>query len=409
LIQAQPVIESPVAPPPRWLLTAIMMGLMAFGLLATMICLPSMQDWPALFGVSTAEVQLVLSGFLVTFGGLQIVYGAASDQVGRKPLVLVGLLVATLASVLAALAQNMPMLVAARVLQGAGCASGLVLGRAMVQDYFVGHGRTRMMAAVGILLSVTPMLGILLGGQIHAWLGWRANFVLLTLFGATLFVVTWRWMPSPARPGRREAVTWRGLAGGYARLFRHPVYRVYAAISFIPNGTFYTVMAGAPFVLSAGYGIKPENIGWYIMCMPVSFLLGSLITSGLVRRHGHLAVMAAGHAFGIAGVVLVLGLALAGVNSPLALVLPLLLVGFGNALFMPSALVGLVSSVPALAGSGAGLAGLLQQLTGALAAFLTGLIAHDTPVQLGWLMLAWSLLGVAAQCALPAATREAPG
>jgi len=287
-----------------------------------------------------------------------------------------------------------------------------VLGRAMVQDYFAGHARTRMMAAVGILLSVTPMLGIMIGGQIHAWLGWRANFVLLTLFGAILFVVTWRWMPGAApqleRSGGRGAdFSWRALAVGYARLLRHPAYRIYAAISFIPNGTFYTVMAGAPFVLSASYGISPENIAWYIVCLPLAFMFGSLVASGLVRRHGHLAVMATGHALGLIGVALVLGLVLSGVNSPLALALPLLLVGFGNALFLPSALVGTVSSVPALAGSGAGLVGLLQQVNGAFAALLTGLIAHDTPVQWGMLMLVWAVLGIAAQCALPAVTRKA--
>ena len=71
------------------------MAQLAFGLLAMTICLPSMLDWPRLFGASQASVQLTFSGFIAAYGCLQLVYGALSDRLGRKPMLLVGLALAT--------------------------------------------------------------------------------------------------------------------------------------------------------------------------------------------------------------------------------------------------------------------------------------------------------------------------
>ena len=106
-------------------------------------------------------------------------YGPLSDRLGRKPVLLAGLALAGVASLLAALAPSLPWLIAARVLQGAGCAAGMVVGRAMVQDLFEGPERTRVMAFVGMAMGLCPPLATIVGGQLHVRLGWQANFVLV--------------------------------------------------------------------------------------------------------------------------------------------------------------------------------------------------------------------------------------
>ncbi|NWL95577.1 MFS transporter, partial [Klebsiella pneumoniae] len=84
-----------------------------------------------------------------------------------------------LGSVVAALATDLPTLVAGRVLQGAGSAAGMVVGRALIQDLFQGPQRTRVMAYVGMAMGLCPPLGTIVGGQLHVGLGWQANFVLM--------------------------------------------------------------------------------------------------------------------------------------------------------------------------------------------------------------------------------------
>jgi DHA1 family bicyclomycin/chloramphenicol resistance-like MFS transporter len=166
-------MTSASAPAPRhsrWL-TANLISQLAYGLLAMTICLPSMQDWPATFGASQARVQLTLSAFIVSYGGLQLVWGPWSDRVGRKPLLLAGLVLSCAGSVFAALAPSLGLLTLARLVQGAGCAAGMVIARAMVQDLFTGNERTRVMAFVGMTMGVCPPLATLVGGQLHVRFG----------------------------------------------------------------------------------------------------------------------------------------------------------------------------------------------------------------------------------------------
>jgi DHA1 family bicyclomycin/chloramphenicol resistance-like MFS transporter len=90
-------------------------------------------------------------------------------------------------------------------------------------------------------------------------------------------------------------------------------------------------------------------------------------------------------------------LALAGMKTPLAFALPLMLLGVGHGFLMPPTLAGTVGAVPALAGAAAAVAGLMQQLMGALGGYSVGLVSHETTVNLGLLLLAFTCVAVMAQ------------
>lgn len=387
-------------------LAANLVAQLAFGLLAMTICLPSMQDWPAQFGASQAAVQLTFSGFVAAYGGLQLVYGAVSDRIGRKPLLLLGLVLAALGSLAAALATNLTALTLARVLQGAGCAAGMVIGRAMVQDLFTGPERTRMMAFIGMTMGVCPPLATLIGGQLHVRFGWQANFVLMTVLALLLLAAAWRGLPAPQPVEARPAGGLRDLLAGYGRLLRERRFLLYVAILACTTATFYTFLGGAPIVLKS-YGVTPERVGWYIMCIPIAYIFGNLWTSRLIRRASDRRIMAMGQVLAMVGLLGVLLVGLLGAGSPLGLAIPLLLLGVGHGLLAPPTLAGTVGLMPALAGSAAAIGGLLQQLSGAFGAFAVGVVPHEGQVNLGWAMLAWALCGAAAQWLLHRRRRAA--
>lgn len=389
----------PAAPSHAWLV-ANLVAQLAFGLLAMTICLPSMQDWPAMFGASQAQVQIGFGGYVAAYGVFQLVYGALSDRIGRKPVLLAGLVLACAGSVAAALAPSLWALNAARIVQGAGCAAGMVIGRAMVQDLFTGAERTRVMAFIGMMMGLCPPLAMLVGGQVHARVGWQANFVLMAVLAVLLFVAAWRGLPF-TRPGpQARAGGVRALLAGYARLLREPSFVLYVAILALTSACFYTFLGGAPMVL-AGYGVRPERIGLYVMCPPVAYVFGNLLTQRLLR-HGRsdAFLMKLGQVTTLCGILTVLGFGLAGVHTPLTLALPLLLMGIGNGLLLPPALTGTVGLVPALAGSAAAVAGLMQQLLGAVGGFVVGLVPLQGPVWLALLMLLFCALSCVAQAVL---------
>jgi MFS transporter, DHA1 family, multidrug resistance protein len=381
-----------------WLI-ANLLAQISFGLLAMTLCLPSMQEWGAIFDTRQADVQLTFSGYVVAYGAFQLVYGPLSDRHGRQPILMIGLVVAGLASVMAALATDIATLTAARVLQGAGSAASMVVGRSMVQDLFTGAQRTRVMAYIGMALGLCPPLATLIGGQIHVRWGWQLNFVLLAVLAAVLLATAWWGLPRVAKPAPTDGHWLRAMLSAYARLLREPRFLLYVAILAATTATFYAFLAGAPIVLK-GYGIGPDGIGWFIMAVPISYIAGNFMTSRLIQKMGESRVMAWGQALTVAGLLIMLALALGGVQTALAVALPLIFLGLGHGLINPPALAGTVGVMPALAGSAAAVAGLMQQLTGATGGYLVGLVPHEGAVNLGWMMLAFTLVAVAAQWAL---------
>ena len=408
---------------PSTALTLNLLAQVAYGLLVMTVCLPSMPEWGALFGRRQDEVQLTFSGFVLTFGLLQLVYGPLSDRYGRRTMILTGLAVGIAGSVLAALATSLPALVAARVLQGAGAAAGMVVGRAAVQDLFHGPQRTRVMAYVGMTLGLCPPTGTVVGGQIHEALGWQANFVLAAGLGVVLLAAAWWGLPrwgtgstvhggaaggGAARPSRALAVL-AGMGRAYTQLLRMPVYLLHVAVLGLTTAAFYMFLAAAPSVLRS-YGIGAGEVGFFIMVVPLSYIGGNFLTSRLVRRWGGPRLMRLGQGFSLTGTALMLLLGLAGQHSAWAFVGPLLLLGIGHGLLVPPCLVATVALMPALAGAASGLAGVTQQLTGALGGYLVGWVPHHHHIGVAALMLGATVLASLARAGtLKSGAPGAPG
>lgn len=257
---------------------------------------------------------------------MQLVYGPLSDRYGRRIILLTGLSLAAVGSLAAAWAPDLPSLIAARFLQGAGSAAGMVVGRSMVQDLFQGSQRTRVMAYVGMAMGMCPPLATIIGGQIHVRLGWRANFVLIAVMAVLLMLAAWRIVPAHQKV-LASRTHWLGdMGAAYARLAREPTFLLYVAILSLATAAFFAFLAGAPIMLGS-YGVGPDGVGWYIMLVPLSYIFGNFLTSRLAKRLGESRMMALGQIASLSGLGLMLGLGLAGFHTPLALAMPLM-IGF---------------------------------------------------------------------------------
>lgn len=404
-----------VTPRVRPALIANLLGQIAFGLALMTICLPSMQEWGRMFDTDQSGVQLTFSGYVAAYGILQVLYGPLSDRYGRRPVLLLGLGLALLGSVMGALAPNLTVLTLARIIQGAGGAAGMVVGRSMIHDWFTGPDRTRMMAYVGMAMGVCPPSATILGGYLHVNMGWQANFVLMTILATLLLAAAWWGLPvqkpqthagTATMAADAAASGWVRMWTAYGQLLKNRSFLMYMVILSCTTSAFYTMLGGAPIVLKS-YGVGPDGVGFYIMFGPLSYIVGNFLTSHLVHRQGERRVMVWGQCITFSSVVFMVGLSVLGWKAPLAFALPLLLLGFGHGLLVPPALTGSIGLMPALAGSAAGAIGLMQQWVGAMGGYSVGWVSHEDATNLGLLMAIFATTSVVAQIRLNRLTRHA--
>ncbi len=399
--------DSSDPPRVRPALIANLLGQIAFGLVVMTICLPSMQEWSRIFDTDQAGVQLTFSGYVATYGVLQLIYGPMSDRFGRRYVLVVGLLLALVGSVLGALANDLTLLTLARVVQGMGGAAGMVVGRSMVHDLFAGNNRTRMMAYIGMTLGVCPPSATIIGGFLHVQVGWQANFVLAAVLALFLLAAAWWGLPTNATQAhashamvpKTPSHVLRDMLSAYRQLVCERSFMMYLLVLSTTTATFYTVLGGAPIVLKS-YGVGPDGVGWYVMFGPLSYIAGNFMTSRLIHIQGEKRVMVVGQTLSMCSGMAMVLLSVLGWHAPMAFALPLLLLGFGHGLLVPPALAGSIGILPALAGSAAGAIGLMQQWTGAFGGYSVGWFTHENATNLGFLMMAFTSISLGAQAFL---------
>jgi len=359
----------------RGQLLAILIVTTGVGILAMNMVLPSLPTMAREFDATYGAVQYVLTMFLFAQAFGQLVYGSLSDRFGRRPVMIVGLVIFVAGSLINAFAWNLPMLLIGRVIQGAGGCCGLVLGRAILRDLFDRDKSASMLAFVTMSMVVAPMVGPALGGLFQETVGWRAGMLLLVVTGAAVLVLVFLRLPE-THLNRGESSGFTHLLRAAGHLLSNPLFLFYCGIMAFTSATFFAFLGGAPYITIELMGRGPGEFGLWAMTMAVGYIAGNYVTGRYATALGTRRMMRLGTVIGVIGGIIVVGFAVYGPAVPLALFAPMMIVTFSNGLVMASAVSSAVSVRPDLAGAAAGLSGTIQIGTGAVTTILVGAM-HD--------------------------------
>jgi EmrB/QacA subfamily drug resistance transporter len=164
------------------------------------------------FGVATSVVQWVVTGYAIAFSGLLILGGRAADMLGRRRMFIVGLLVFSLASLAGGLAGDPVLLVASRIVQGAGAALVAPAALSLITTSFPpGPRRTRAIGLYGSMASVGFVAGQVLGGVLVEWTSWRAVFLVNVPVGLATAFLAPRVIAVPAKDQAKDQAKGRAL------------------------------------------------------------------------------------------------------------------------------------------------------------------------------------------------------
>jgi MFS transporter, DHA1 family, multidrug resistance protein len=241
--------------------------------------LPAFAGIGSAIGATPVQMQQTLASYLLGFAVMNLFHGALSDSFGRRPVVLAGIAVFTLASAGCALSDSIGTLVLWRTLQGLSSGAGMVVSRAIIRDLFPPADAQRVMSQVTIFFGVAPAVAPLIGGLLFESLGWRSIFALLAVLGALLWLAIWRRLPETLHVEARQPVHPGHLLRGYWGLVRNPRFLALVLASAIPfNGMFLYVLS-APAFLGEHLKLAPTQFFWFFV-LSVSGIMGGAWLSG---------------------------------------------------------------------------------------------------------------------------------
>lgn len=377
--------------PPHIVTLILLAGMSA---LAMNIFLPSLPQMTAHFDTEYRLMQLSVAVYLAVNAVLQLVVGPISDKLGRRPVVLWGLVGFLVATVGCLMAPDVWTFLLFRMLQ-AVIVTALVLSRAIVRDIVSQDEAASMIGYVTMGMAVVPMIGPAIGGVLDEAFGWQATFWLLFALGAAVFWLCWRDLGETHAPSGRSI--W-GQFGEYPELFRSPRFWGYALASGFSSGAFFAYLGGAPFVGTEVFGLSTAALGIYFGAPAIGYFLGNWMSGKFSVRYGVNAMVFWGAMINTLGLALSLSLFALGWKTPLVFFGCMTFVGLGNGMSIPNATAGMLSVRPHLAGTASGLGGAIMIGGGAALSALAGaLLAPGTGAwPLLWLQFGTGLAGIAA-------------
>ncbi len=271
-------------PGPRWTLALLLACLGMIGPFSIDTYLPAFAGIAQSVGATPVQMQQTLSSYLLGFAVMNLFHGALSDSLGRRPVVLAGVALFTLASLGCALSQTIGQLVFFRALQGVSAGSGMVVSRAIIRDMFPPADAQRVMSQVTIYFGVAPAVAPLVGGFLFVHAGWHSIFWLLVVLGAALGLANWRWLPETLHVSARQPFQLADLMRGYAGLLRNPRFVALVLASGVPfNGMFLYVLS-APVFLSEHLHLAPTQFFWFFVCNISGIMGGAWLSGRLAGR-----------------------------------------------------------------------------------------------------------------------------
>lgn len=363
---------------PKWALAVLLAVLGMLGPFSIDTYLPAFAGIATALGATPVEMQQTLSAYLFGFAFMNLFHGALADSFGRRPVVLWGIALFTIASAGCALSQSIGQLVFFRAVQGLSTGAGIVVSRAVIRDMFPPAQAQQVMSQVTIYFGVAPAVAPIVGGWLFVHTGWHSIFWFLAVVGAILWITNFRLLPETLHPSHRQPFNVRHLMRGYWALGSSPKFLLLALASGVPfNGMFLYVLS-APAFLGEHLKLEPTQFFWFFV-LTISGIMGGAWLSG--RLAGRIAPKRQiRHGFVI---MFVVGIANVALNTVLAphpawALLPIAIFSFGWALMVPVVTLLVLDLVPERRGMASSLQAFVgSTANGVVAGVISPLVMHS--------------------------------
>lgn len=354
---------------PSTLLLGFASGMSPFGMA---IVVPTLDLFANEFQSSYSTIQFIISAYLFGLATAQPFMGFLSDKLGRKPVMVSGIILFIFASYVCMTAESLSMLIVARFLQGVGGSVGTVTSRAIIRDSYSGDMAAKSLSRVTATMGMAPMIAPVVGAIALSLTGSPNGIFLVTLLiGLSILLPVIFYLPETVTkisPEKNQSSWYRN----YYKLLRSETFVGSTFIYGFTTGSFFAILAVGSTVFSRDLGIESIGFGLIWSSLTILYASASFFAGNLTSRLGLMKVLNMGVSINLAaGSLFALFIYLTGTNI-YSIIFPLALMFFAHGFIVSMSMAKAVSDFPNIAGASSGLSSSLGLVTGGLFSILSG-------------------------------------
>ncbi len=249
----------------------------AFSSLVNDMYLPTIPSMMKEFHTTPSMTQMGISMAMIGMGLGSVVWGSASDRYGRKPILIISLIIFVLATAVSLFSPGITFFIICRLFQGLGAGGAMVLSTSIPADIYMGRQLAKLMAIVGAINGIAPALGPVLGGVMADWVGWRGIFVVLLVIGLVMTFWATRYTETLPPQRRIQGKSLSGYITAYRSLFTNGRFMIYVTIKAVAIGLLYAYISSAPFIIQTHYGFSALTFGLIFGGNAIAISVGSTL------------------------------------------------------------------------------------------------------------------------------------
>jgi DHA1 family bicyclomycin/chloramphenicol resistance-like MFS transporter len=358
-------------------------GLSPFGMA---VIVPSMATFARVFDTSEGMAALLISGYLLGLTLAQPLHGVLADRFGRRPVLIGGFALFTVASLACAFAPTLGWLVAGRFVQALGVSVGTVASRAVIRDTRDTAGTAEGLAYITAFMGVAPVIAPMVGGTLDVAYGWRSVFLASAALGVLILAWVVARLPETLRFDPNARMTLAGTVSNYGVLLRSREFVGFTCLYGFSGGVFFAFLTVGAAIFERDLGLDQRAFGLIWGAMSITYVAGAAFGGVLTRSRGIGGTLRLG-----VGITALVGatmplLALGAGVGVWTLLLPLAVLMTCSGFIGPQSLAGAVSIRPDIAGTASGLSSSLGLLLSAVFAVLSGFVYTGDAMSTYWLI-----------------------
>ena len=357
-------------------LTLSLAAVVALGPAAIDMYLASMPQMSTDLKVSYAATQWTLTIFLMTMGLGQLIFGPLSDAYGRRKPLILGIVTYMIAAWMASIATSLEWLITARLFQGLGAATAIVVVMSMVRDVTEEQQAAQLYALLNSIVALGPIIAPAIGGVIGAHYGWQGIMLFLAGLGTLVMINSVFNIPETLQTYQRERIALKSIFLVYINILKQRFFLLQLLALSAVFFFLFAYIGGSSFIYQNNYGLSVEQFGLVFGLTSISLIVGASLSAYLVKKiplsklaylgafcmsiAGFVCLIAEFFSFGLLGIVSGIACALLGLGILEATIMALAMNSQAQNLGASAALLGAIPMV--LASIATPIAGVLVEV-----------------------------------------------